>query len=208
MKLFGKKAKGTIGLYGLSDWWFSTFTEQERQYLEERYQPMGAAPDSLTHGTLTGSTQPATTFLNGLMTWVRSKEDAPIAKRIHDKIDELGRTQPIEGPGYYQGRHYTTYVWDVEELKRNGRLDEAERLLIELVKATEAEDKAERHGVAPWYYEQLAMIYRSRKEYKKEIAILERFAKKRHAPGVGVQRLTERLSRVQELLNKEEQQQK
>ena len=72
---------------------------------------------------------------------------------------------------------------EVKQLKRDGKLQEAEALLIELVKATEAEDREDRRGVAPWYYEQLAIIYRKRKDYASEVRILERYAKQKHAPG-------------------------
>jgi len=98
----------------------------------------------------------------------------PIAKRIRDKIDELGRTSPLVEPGCFNGRHFTTYVTDVEGLKREGRLDDAEQLLLQLVTATEREDAVCEMGVAPWYYEQLALVYRKRKEPGKEVAILER----------------------------------
>ena len=80
--------------------------------------------------------------------------------------------------GFYAGRHYTEYVETVEELKRNGDLDGAEKLLLSLVNATEAESRAQNWGVAPWYYEQLAIVYRKRGEQRNELAILERFSKK------------------------------
>ena len=102
-------------------------------------------------------------------------------------------------PGYYNGRHYTTYVNTVKNLKKSGELEEAERLLLELIAATEAESKAERSGVAPWYYEELAKVYRKQKEYAKEVAILERFAAQKHAPGVKPPRLLERLEKARHL---------
>ena len=64
--------------------------------------------------------------------------------------------------GLVDGRHYTTYVEDVRRLKRIGNQEAAERLLLRLVDATEAEARAERWGVAPWYYEQLAILYARR----------------------------------------------
>jgi hypothetical protein len=76
-----------------------------------------------------------------------------------------------EQPGYYNGRHYSTYVSEIENLKKQGFIDQAEHLLLELVNATEAEAKANNSGVAPWYYEELAKIYRRRKDYQKEVAI-------------------------------------
>lgn len=41
--------------------------------------------------------------------------------------------------GDVRGRHYTEWVETVKALKRDGRLDEAEALLLECVVATELE---------------------------------------------------------------------
>jgi len=106
----------------------------------------------------------------------------------------------IGNPGYYNGRHFSSYVTDVRVLKKANRLDEAERLLLELVAATEAEAQADRSGVAPWYYEELAKIYRKRKEYAREVTVLERFARQRHSPGAGASQLAKRLQRARQLL--------
>jgi hypothetical protein len=94
--------------------------------------------------------------------------------------------------GFYRNRHYTEYVDTVMELKRNGNLDEAEELLLSLVAATEAESRNQNWGVAPWYYEQLALICRNR-EPEKELKILERFSKQQHAPGDKPAKLLKRL---------------
>ena len=61
--------------------------------------------------------------------------------------------------GLVDGRHYTTYVEDVRTLKRANQLDAAIALLLILVDAAEAEASANGWGVAPWYYEHLAIIY-------------------------------------------------
>ncbi len=99
------------------------------------------------------------------------------------------------GPGYLRGNHYTEYTDQVKELRRSGLTDEAEELLLELIAATEAEAKAMNWGVAPWYYEQLAILYSKRHEKDREIAILERFARAPHAPGASVPKLLARLSK-------------
>jgi hypothetical protein len=98
--------------------------------------------------------------------------------------------------GQVRGRHYTDYVSDVRALRRNGNDVAAEQLLLELVQATETESQALGCGVAPWYYEQLAIIYRKRNDQDAEIAILERYAAKPHAPGAGSAKLTERLEKA------------
>ncbi len=101
-----------------------------------------------------------------------------------------------EPPGYYQGRHFSEYRAEVLDLKRAGRLAEAERLLLALVDAAERESKAEREGVVPWVYEQLAIVYRKRRDRAGELRILERFAEQRQRPGAGPARLLERLAKV------------
>jgi hypothetical protein len=194
------KVEGRIAYYKLEEWWFSTFDENERIYIDSRYQPMGLQPHSLTRGRVIELRQPVTEFLNGLNTWFRSSNDGTIAERIHYKLTELGREDPIVGPGYYDGRHFTTYVRDFEILKKNGNSTELEKLLLELVNATESENAVDNMGVAPAYYSELAIHYRKQKEYSKEVSILERYAKQKHAPGVMPEKLMERLVKARKLL--------
>ena len=205
-----EEVKGLIGFYGLSDWWLSTFTEAEKEYIDNKFQPMVMTIGSdesnchmLTQDDITLSDRDTSGFLTGLMTWFRLKKDASIFERIHNKVVELGNIQPIIGPGYYKGRHYTTYAFDIKQLKREGKLQEAEKLLLELINATEIENSTEQLGVAPWYYEELAKVYRKRKEYNKEISTLERFSRQNHAPGVTPPKLLERLNKSKLLLAKE-----
>lgn len=101
---------------------------------------------------------------------------------------------------YVRGHHFTEYVEEVKSLKRVGRLAELEQLLIELVDATEDENRRRGGGVAPWYYEQAAKLYRRQRAYNKEVGILERFARQRHAPGAGPDRLRTRLEKARSLL--------
>lgn len=99
-------------------------------------------------------------------------------------------------PGYYQGRHFTEYVEKVRGLKRAGELDAAARLLLNLVKATEAESRATGHGVAPWYYEHLAIVYRKQKDPVNEKRLLMRFAEQVHGRGVKPEKLLKRLQAI------------
>jgi hypothetical protein len=98
--------------------------------------------------------------------------------------------------GFVDGRHYTTYVEDVRTLKRADQLDAAIALLLRLVDATEAEAAANGWGVAPWYYEQLAIIYAKTKLAGAEVSILERYTAQQKAPGVGPSVLAERLAKA------------
>jgi hypothetical protein len=190
------KVEGLIAFYRLEEWWFSSFSDDERVYIDSRYQSL----HSLTQGTVLERQQPAPEFLNGLNTWFRSNKDSTIAERIHRKLVELGKEFPIIKPGYYDGRHFTTYVRYFESLKKSDKFTELENLLLELVKATEAESAVDGTGVAPAYYSELAILYRKQKEYSKEISILERFAKQKHARGVMPAKLLERLDKVKKLV--------
>ncbi|MCK4570394.1 hypothetical protein KAT84_00455, partial [Candidatus Bipolaricaulota bacterium] len=93
--------------------------------------------------------------------------------------------------GYVGGRHFTSYVETVKSLKRESRYDEALDLLKRLIAATEAESSRSGMGVAPWYYEEAAKIYRRRKDYEQEVMVLERYMGKVHAPGASKPRLLE-----------------
>ncbi|HOI69294.1 MAG TPA: hypothetical protein PLN41_06070 [Methanothrix sp.] len=100
-------------------------------------------------------------------------------------------------PGFYKGKHFTEYVDKVKSLMRENRLDDAEKLLLELVKATEREARSEDgFGVAPWYYERLAVLYRKKKDLESEIAVLERFSRQEHGPGSMPPKLLARLEKL------------
>ncbi len=122
-----------------------------------------------TYRPLVGGSNPSAAILN------RRRRDGDTGSR-----DNTLRDTMIE-VGYVAGKHFTEYVDTVKALKREGELDEAERLLLRLVEATEAENRVEGYGVAPWYYEQLAIIYRKREDYGKEIAILERYVQQQNS---------------------------
>lgn len=103
-------------------------------------------------------------------------------------------------PGYINGKHFSSYVPQIEQLIRENKLAEAEILLYQCVSATEAESKADGLGVAPYYYGKLALVYRKQKDLLKELSILEKYSKLKHAPGVMPPKLLERLEKVKCLL--------
>ena len=116
-----------------------------------------------------------------------------------DIVDRFNKEQRrIKDAGTVDGYHYTNHVERVKQLKREQRYEEAIELLSNLVDATENESKeaGEGWGVAPWYYEQLAIIFRKEKRYEDEVAILERYQAQPQAPGVGPGKLAERLEKA------------
>ena len=192
--------QGYIAYYNLVDWWLSSFSRDEREYLESKFQPMGIHGISINKGKDFETNQSVTNFLSGLSSWFNNKRDISIADRIHFKINEIAREKPVVEPGYFQGRHFSTYVSDIKSLKNNESYFELEGLLLNLVNATEAEGAYNNWGVAPYYYNELAIMYRKHKEYSKEVSILERYANQKHAPGAMPEKLKERLKKAKELL--------
>lgn len=102
----------------------------------------------------------------------------------------------MDESGFYNGKHYAKYVELVKYLIKENKLDDAEKLLLELISTTENESKHNRYGVASWYYERMAIIYKKRNEIKSEIGILERFANQKHAPGATPPKLMARLEKL------------
>jgi hypothetical protein len=98
--------------------------------------------------------------------------------------------------GYVGGKHFTEYVEKVKTLKRNGENEKAIKLLLKLVSATEKESNKNQMGVAPWYYEQLAILYKKAGKIDEEYKILYRFSQQKHALGVTVEKLLKRLEKV------------
>ena len=87
-----------------------------------------------------------------------------------------------EKPGYIDGNHYTEYLDSINDLKRAQRTDDAIALLLRCVDATEAEDRVDQWGVAPGYYEQLAILSK-----KNDIAMKYRYCLQRKAPGAATE---------------------
>jgi hypothetical protein len=81
-----------------------------------------------------------------------------------------------ERPGYYQGRHYTTYLGLMDSLKRSEKNEQLEALLFHLIDATEREAFMLNQVVAPAYYREMAILYRKQGRDTDELAILQRYA--------------------------------
>jgi hypothetical protein len=126
----------------------------------------------------------------GVTLCVAYPEDCELHLGLRSKVDD----KPMVGR--VRGRHYTEYVEDVKTLRRSDENEAAEHLLLELVDATEEESHIRGTSVAPWYYEQIAIIYRKRKDHTAEVAILERYASQPHALGAGPAKLAERLAKA------------
>ncbi len=130
------------------------------------------------------------------------------AVAVHDLKANLtieaprSRLQPIDSYelGYVDGMHHTDYDGHVESLIQEHRHSEAIELLTRLVAAAEAESRASYELVRPWYYKQLAVLFRKQGNIQEEIEILSRFEEHRKAVGAPPGHLTERLTTAQAIM--------
>jgi tetratricopeptide (TPR) repeat protein len=121
--------------------------------------------------------------------------------QLLERVDEGGKAIVRARTGDLQGRHYTTFVEAVKALKRENKLQEAEELLLNLIEAVEEEAAKEKEWtLAPWYYEQLGVVYRKQKRYEDEVKILRRFLAH---PGGKSQSVKSRLEKAQKLLDQQ-----
>jgi hypothetical protein len=104
-------------------------------------------------------------------------------------------------PSYISDSDLVSYFEGVQRFRQENRLEEAISSLLELVDATEEDSLFTGLGVTAVYYEQLAILFRERKEYAKEVAILTRYARQKHVSGDSHQKILEqRLKTAKELL--------
>ena len=82
-----------LGHFHLGEWWLSTFTQDEREYIERVFKPMSIGGDQgtrpLTHGHIGSTTETAVGLLGALSGWFNTPKDYPIARRILTKAGEL-----------------------------------------------------------------------------------------------------------------------
>jgi len=95
---------------------------------------------------------------------------------------------------YVSGRHYTDYVEDIRSMLRGHRYAEAEHLLLRICDAMES--GSPKAAVAPWYYERLSIMYHKQGLFREEVAVLERFAHQKKAPGAKPAKLRDRLTKA------------
>lgn len=73
------------------------------------------------------------------------------------------------------GKHYTEHIPTIDKMRKNKDDEASEALLLKICDATIAETYIRKEAPAPGYFERLAIIYRRRKDYDSEIAILQRY---------------------------------
>jgi len=98
------------------------------------------------------------------------------------------------------GRQYFDWLDDIKAWIKNGEFERAELKLLRIIDFIEENDSE--YGVAPAYYEKLAILYSRLKRPKDELDILVRYSKQKHAPGKKAEKLLSRLEDVKMKIKK------
>lgn len=90
MRLFKKndKVEGSIGFFGLQDWWLNEFTDEERTNILSIYQPLGSDSETLIKGK-SHTTRSVVALLGSLAGWFKKPEHRLIGYKILKKAEEL-----------------------------------------------------------------------------------------------------------------------
>jgi hypothetical protein len=121
---------------------------------------------------------------------------------LHPVQDEPINLRPASNTGLSaagstpEAARISALIESIKRAKREGRLADAENELLRELDRQETQARTNGWGVAPWYYEQLAIIYAKEKRYADEIAVLQRYDKQPKAPGAMPAQLRERLEKL------------
>jgi hypothetical protein len=174
-----RRIKGNIGYFGLADWWLSAFTDEERRYIRERFQPLGFSGDTLTSGPPTSQTSIG--FLSALAGWFLKADDRAIAYKILEKAEELAKevTPVLDRHFMYQTKLELYY----KDRDKPGYLENAiEGCLQQIELAPQAADAfraAYKGSPLPGHrgYQQLAIILEKQANFREVIVLCARAQK-------------------------------
>lgn len=186
---------GMIEYFGLTNWWQQTFTEDERNFIIQTYQPIGISvsipnhsssagmsgsenvSNRLTSGSIVSTSGTAVGLLSGLAGWFRAPEARSIAHRFLDKAFELahGDVDVLDLHFLYQ-RAIETYYKDRTQPEFMMKAVEACHAQIGIA-GRAAHRFLEEYGNSrlPSHkgYEQLAIIFEKEKRWSDAIALCE-----------------------------------
>lgn len=178
--LFKKRTRGLIGYFKLEIWWDSTFSAQEKEYIQKKYQPMGSSAAQLTEENITSTSQSVTSFLTTLASWFHSPHELPIAQKILKKAEEIS----MQGCKSVLDAHFM-YMEKIKVFyKQRDTNPDVLDLAIEACKQQiSIAPKAARSFKRSWGdlpshtgFEQLAIIYDKQKRYEEAIDVCRQAA--------------------------------
>jgi hypothetical protein len=170
-----ERVDGLIGYFGLRDWWLTAFNEDERRYIQAKFQPLGSSGESLTSGVISYTTETATGLLGSLAGWFRKPEERPIAHKILDKAVELSKGAPVLDVHFLLQQQIETYYKDRDKPTYLDKAISVCRQQIALAPEAARSFNAEDAGSplpAHRGYEQLAIILEKQGQFEEVIALV------------------------------------
>ena len=170
-----RKVGGSIGYFGLSEWWLDKLTEEDRQYILDKFQPMGERSSGLIKGRVSYQSKSTIWMLTTLAGWFRRVDEAPLARKIIAEAEELiGPFTAADDVHFvYQEKIGINY----REREQPGRLDEAIEACNQLIEIAPKAARAFRFdfpsGGLPTHggYKQLCIIHEKRRDFAEAIAL-------------------------------------
>jgi hypothetical protein len=178
--VFGKSHKvpaGLIKYFGLTDWWLTAFTEEERKRIVATFWPLGASPDSLIVGDITYSNGTAVGLLSPLAGWFSKGEDRSIAFRIIEKAEELASQADVLARHFlYQAKIQTYYPFrDKDDFALPRAIEACEQQIKMSLEAARA-FREKYPGELPAHvgYQQLAIIQEKQGDFESAINLSQK----------------------------------
>jgi hypothetical protein len=172
--LFSPKIKGELGCFGLGDWWLTTFSANERNYIEQKFKPLGGNSRPLTHGKILETTQTASNLLMALAGWFEKAEDFSIGKRIVEKAIQTAGNNTLDAHFAYGQMIKNSYrVREVDSSALELAIFACKNQIVLAPQAAKAFRRESRSNELPCHagYEQLAIILEKQKDYSGAIQL-------------------------------------
>jgi tetratricopeptide (TPR) repeat protein len=167
---------GYIGYYGLTEWWLSSFSEDERKYIVETFKPMGSSGESLIKGNIDCVSSSPSRLLFDLAGWFKKKEDRTIAFRLIGKAEELlNENSDILDIHFFYGKKIDTYYKhrEVEPEAFAIAIEACKKQIAIAPKAKKAFLDEYKDSPLPGHmgFKQLAIIEEKQKNYEQAIKL-------------------------------------
>lgn len=169
-----RKVGGEIAYHNLTEWWFETFNEQERDYIVKTFQPLGGSGSDLIKSNIQYSSGSAVSLLANLAGWFKNIKDREIGYKLLDKAEKLitDSTEILDIHFFYHIKiefYYRFRKIDQESL--NIAIESCKKQIELSSSASIAFKKEYEHQRLPMHtgYEQLAIILEKQEKYDEVI---------------------------------------